>query len=395
MPTMSPQRLTVAWFSFFPVEWLDNVPETVARLPRLHPATWQQVLLKELEKDARLNLHVIVLRKQFEHDLSFERNGVTFHLIKTMGRFRAPSFFWLDTFLIRRALRQINPDVAHAWGTEGGAALVASRLAYPYVVTMQGILTWYREQVPLKSYEKLAALLERISLRRARIVTTESRFAVEYLRRRYPHLTIQQVEHASNWVFHQVKRQPQTARIRFITGSLEYRKGSDLLFRALNGLAPELDFELVVVGKRNPAVLASLGVVPSPELERRLHFKSNLLPAQVADELATATIMILPTRADTSPNSVKEAVVAGVPVVGSNVGGIPDYVFPGRNGFLFPSGDSNALVETIRAACAHPLFKCGQVEAEALREVRDYLSPELMARKFLAAYDLACGRWRE
>lgn len=386
---MSKQPLTVAWVSYFPVEWLDNVPEPVARLPRLHPATWQQVLLKEFEKCDRLKLHIIVLRKQFERNLTFERNGVTFHLVKTIGGLRAPSLFWLDTFLIRRTLRRINPDVVHAWGTDGGAALVASRLAYPYVVTMQGIMTWYRDQVPLRPYEKLAVFLEGPSLRRARIVTTESRFAVDYLQRKYPHLTILQAEHASNWVFHQVQRRPCTAPIRFITGSLDYRKGSDLLFRALDRLTPELDFELVVVGKRNPALFASWGVVPSPELERRIRFKTNLLPAQVAEELAAATIMILPTRADTSPNSVKEATVAGVPVVGSQVGGIPDYVFPGRNGLLFPSGDLNALVETIRAACAHPVFGRGEVEANTLRQVREYLSPAVMAQKFLAAYELA------
>jgi len=115
---MSTRPLTVAWFSFFPVEWLPDVPSYVQNLPRGHPATWQQVLLAELEKNPALKLHVIVLRKQFDQDRHFERRGVSFHLLKTRGGLRASSLFWLDTFLIRRGLRQIQPDLVHAWGTE-------------------------------------------------------------------------------------------------------------------------------------------------------------------------------------------------------------------------------------------------------------------------------------
>jgi len=41
---------------------------------------------------------------------------------------RAATLHWVDTLLIRRALRQIQPDLVHAWGNERGAALVATRL---------------------------------------------------------------------------------------------------------------------------------------------------------------------------------------------------------------------------------------------------------------------------
>src|ERR1051325_10954660 len=122
---MAKNPLTVAWFSFFPLEWLSDMPEPVQRLPRQHAASWQRVLLAEFEKNPELRMHVVVLRKYFERDLTFERNGVTFHLVKTPGGLRAPSLFWLDTVLIRRVLRAVKPDVVHAWGTEQGAALVA------------------------------------------------------------------------------------------------------------------------------------------------------------------------------------------------------------------------------------------------------------------------------
>jgi hypothetical protein len=45
------------------------------------------------------------------------------------------------------------------------------------------------------------------------------------------------------------------------------------------------------------------------------------------------------------------------------------------------------FIHSIRTACAHPLFRCGQVDPQTHAEKREYLSPELMAQKFLAAYE--------
>ena len=102
--------------------------------------------------------------------------------------------------------------------------------------------------------------------------------------------------------------------------------------------------------------------------------------------------MIHPTRADNSPNAVKEAVVAGVPVIASDIGGIPDYVFPGQNGFLFPPGDATACLTAIRTACHHPLISKGLVDGSTLEKTRDYLSPRKMGKGFWAVYQDAIQR---
>ena len=77
---------TVAWFSYFPVEWLPDAPPEVRALPRMHPASWQRVLLGALEKEhPDLRLHILVLRKQFPRSSSFRIRNVTFHLLRTRG----------------------------------------------------------------------------------------------------------------------------------------------------------------------------------------------------------------------------------------------------------------------------------------------------------------------
>jgi len=382
--------LTVAWISHFPVEWLSDAPEQVRLLRPHHPASWQRVLLAELEKVPSLRLHILVLRNELERDFTFERHGVTFHLIKTPRGLRAPSLFWVDTILIRRVLNKIKPDVIHAWGTERGAALVANRLGLPRVVTIQGLVSWYSQIVPPHPHDRLAGVLERYSLPRTPLITTESNFSVQWLRKHFPNSRVEQIEHAPDPIFHRVQRQPQIKPFRFIfVGALDERKGGKFLVQALDRLRSEIPFELIVVGKPDPEITAVLRRRVSPETWGRIIFKGNLTPLEVAQELSTAAMMIFPTLADVSPNAVKEAVVAGVPVVGSAVGGIPDYVIPGRNGILFPAGELKELIEAIRAACRHPLFSRGMVEPGVLAQMRDYLSPALMGRRFLEMYQAA------
>jgi glycosyltransferase involved in cell wall biosynthesis len=387
---MSSRPLTVAWFSYFPVEWLPDLPAELRHTPKLHPASWQRVLLNGLENNPALRLHIVILRKQFERDFTFERNGVTFHLLKTPGGWRAPTLFWLDTFLIGRVLRKIKPDVVHAWGTEQGAALVAKRLGYPRVVTVQGLLTWYGKIVPQTAYEKLAGRLENYSLARSPLVTTEARFSVQWVRERHPHIRVEQIEHAPDPIFHGLQRRPQTRPLRLVfVGGLEFRKGGDLIAQALDRLRGEFEFELIVVGRRNPNIAETLERKVSAEFWRQVSFRENLTYIEVAKELETATMLLSPSRADVSPNSVKEAVAAGVPVVGAAVGGIPDYVLPGLNGLLCSPGSLDEFTETLRAAARHPQFSRGEVDAATLVRMREYLSPQLMAKRFLEVYHLA------
>ena len=393
MPLKQPP--TVAWISDFPVEWLSDIPEALAQLPRRHPATWQIVLLEEFEKNPALNLHVILFRGPIERDISFQRNGVTFHVLKASGKVRLASFFWLDTWRIRRLCRALKPDLVHAWGSEKGSGLVASRLEWPYVMTIQGLFAWYKQRIKLPTYDRFVEVVERITLKRARVVTTESNFAVRFLKENFPKPRIHQAEHAPNAAFRRVVRRPQTAPVQFLSvGGLGHRKGTDMLFAALERLGARMDFRLKIITDPAPDYVALLRASVSAKTWERVEFKQHLLPHEVAAELETPTMLLMPTRADTSPNAVKESVVAGVPVVAASVGGIPDYVVPQKNGLLFPAGDLEAFVESIRTACAHPLFGRGQVDPATLATEREYLSPELMARKFLAAYEsaLALGR---
>ncbi len=250
---MPKSPLTVAWISDFPIEWLSDIPETVQALPRRVPATWQLVLLNEFEKNPAIRTHVILMRGPIAQDFSFERNGTVFHVLKAKGKRRLATFYWLDTLLIRRVCQRIQPDLVHAWGSEKASGLIASRLRWPYVMTIQGLFAWYHQRIKMPPYDRFLVMVERISLNRARVVTTESNFAVRFLAENFPGPKILQAEHAPNVVFRQVLRRPQTAPVQFLSvGGLGQRKGTDMLFTGLDRLRAEMDFRLKVISSPSP-----------------------------------------------------------------------------------------------------------------------------------------------
>lgn len=389
--------LSVVWISDFPVEWLGDLPPALATIPKGHALSWQRVLWQELCTREDVKLQVLALRKNLAANLSFVRKRTTFHLLRARSGLRAPTLFWTDTLSIRGALRAIEPDLVHAWGTERCAELVASRLGYPYLVTMHGLLTWLAKSkvIRLNRYQRFSAWMERLSLHRARLVTVESAFGASYLRNRLPDTEIRQIEHAPDWIFHRLSRSPQTTPPKFLfAGYFCHNKGGDLLVQAFDRLMGQQSFELTIAGPIDQLFLERLKSTSSPHLWEHVCIKDNLDANGIADELAKTTMLVFPSRAENSPNAVKEAAVAGVPVVASGTGAIPDYIFPGKNGYLFANGDLSGFVSAIKAACNHPLFAKGTVDGRSLEDTRAHLSPALMARLFIDAYHASVSKYR-
>ncbi len=330
----------------------------------------------------------MTLTKHAPGHVVWTEGNTTFHVLKSRGGLRAPSYYWYDTLLLRSQVRRWKPDVMHAWGTERGAGLVAARLGLPYLVTIQGLMSWYIKVVPSGWHHRLAAWVERRVFKLAPTVTTESTFASNFIRANAPELRIEQVEHAPDWTFHQLSREPVTrpARLLYI-GTMDARKGFDTLLLALDKLPVGVEWELAVTGHAShPYPQALKGTIASATWDR-IRFLGDLRREEVAAELSRAMMLIFPTRADTSPNAVKEAAVAGVPVIGTRVGGIPDYISQDKNGILVAPGDPEALADAVREGVSHPLFSRGEVDRETLIRVREYLSPRTMAARFSALYE--------
>ncbi|HXN16308.1 MAG TPA: glycosyltransferase family 4 protein [Usitatibacter sp.] len=90
------------------------------------------------------------------------------------------------------------------------------------------------------------------------------------------------------------------------------------------------------------------------DIGNRVTWRGWLTGPKKDELLARAAIFVLPSYAEGLPVSLLEAMAAGVAVVASRVGGVPDLIAHGVNGLLVEPGDRAALERALRALLANP-----------------------------------------
>lgn len=134
--------------------------------------------------------------------------------------------------------------------------------------------------------------------------------------------------------------------IILFTGRMIALKGLDVLIDSFAEIVQDLDAHLVLAGAGNfepwkrrlsrknipNSKYTFLGKVPYHEMP-------FLYPL--------ASVFVLPSYSESFPLTILEAMSAGIPVIATNVGGLPEMIENGVNGFLINPGDSSALSQKI------------------------------------------------
>jgi len=138
-------------------------------------------------------------------------------------------------------------------------------------------------------------------------------------------------------------------------GAIVPRKGYDLLVEALATLK-DRPWRMVIVGDptRSPETAARLvETVARLGLAERIEIVGPVTSERLAGLYAAADLFVLPSRFEGYGMAYTEAIAHGVPVVGTNVGAIPDTVPPGA-GILLPPDDVAALAGTLQRLIDDP-----------------------------------------
>ena len=80
-------------------------------------------------------------------------------------------------------------------------------------------------------------------------------------------------------------------------------------------------------------------------LARRIHFAGRR--KDVGTALRAFDVFALPTRREAFGTVFVEAAAMGLPVIGTQVGGVPETMMPGRSGLLVPPNDPGALAQAL------------------------------------------------
>ena len=134
-------------------------------------------------------------------------------------------------------------------------------------------------------------------------------------------------------------------------GTLSARKGVHTIIEAVRLLkAYEGMFVVNIFGAGDDSYRNRLELsINSDEfVQRAVSLKGGYLQSSLPDLLRTIDVAIIPPIwEDNGPQTVMETLGAGVPVIGSRIGGIPDFVTDGKNGLLFKPGDARDLALAI------------------------------------------------
>lgn len=132
-------------------------------------------------------------------------------------------------------------------------------------------------------------------------------------------------------------------------GRLSEEKGIDVVLDAWRRLPSNVPLRIVGDGPLAPAVAAAAQADP------RITWEGRQPMDVVARHMRSAWLLLVPSICyDTSPLVLPEAAAAGLPVVGSRIGGIPEGIDEGESGVLVEPGDAAMLADTVTRLHARP-----------------------------------------
>jgi len=171
-------------------------------------------------------------------------------------------------------------------------------------------------------------------------------------------------------------------RYVLMVGSPWYLKGADRLIEAFQRMAPDFpDVKLKIAGWYLKTEREQLEALAGGSKQIELvPAAPNPLMLQI---ISRCLVLVHPSRCEGGPRTVIEGLAAGVPVVGSDVGLIPELIHQGENGFVVPDGNVRELEERLRELLADPELRC-RMGANGYELAHTQLTEEVYVARFTA-----------
>lgn len=173
-------------------------------------------------------------------------------------------------------------------------------------------------------------------------------------------------------------------------GVLIPRKGVHFLIEAFSQVIKQVPTaHLYLVGSPDNAEYASRIVqqISTHNLQAHATVVGAVSQQELADYFAQARASILPSISEGLGRVVVESMLCGTPVIGSKVGGIPDMIRDGENGFLVPPEDVEALAATMLKILTLPTIEA--MGANAQQFAKEFFSTEAYVDGYRTLFDLA------
>lgn len=308
-----------------------------------------QALARELIKNG-FRVYVIVTERKTTSRPLFRDSGAA---VIRLSNSRIPVIRWILRVLkIRNIVGRLMPDVLHGQSISCGLyGIVAGWFrSIPVVTSIQGYD--FYESTPMQRMTEV-----RWSIKKANIVTAVTNdlatSCAAVIGRRdigvIPHGFVHRGEISDKRMIRKKFGVDENEFILMCAARLHHSKGLDILIHAMTYLQK---CTLWIAGDGN-AHQELLELSVKLEVFRRVHFLGLIDYISVVQRMNAADAFVLPSRTEPFGICLLEAMDAGLPIIATRVGGIPEIVGD-ENGILVPPEDPEILASAINLLMYDP-----------------------------------------
>lgn len=286
-----------------------------------------------------------------------EENGFNIKLMHTphlpIKKLKNPSFTLLSS--LKAIIGNEEYDVVHAFNVPSAFAMKYTK-SKKKVLSIHGV---YSEQVDIlhsKTISTAAKITETKVLDWADKLTTDSKIVKKMYKEKlnvdfeffYAPLDIKK--------FEEIKiRERKEKQIIFI-GRDSYEKGIDILREV------------------------------EPKINAKVVYCTNTKWKDAMEELKASSLLVVPSRMESIPQVIKEAFYLKIPVIATNVGGIPELITDNENGILIPPNDPKELENSVNMLLENDEI-ANKISEKGYEFVMKNLTWEILLPKYVKFYE--------
>ncbi|HEY4155059.1 MAG TPA: glycosyltransferase family 4 protein [Puia sp.] len=410
----SEKRLRVLWFA--------NTPGLSQPLlnDRTSGGGWISSLQSGVENSLRVDLGFV-----FYSDLQLD----PFHLNKTdyypirrtaftkskrlLRRISGRAEYEENLARFLRIIKEFKPDIIHVHGTENSFGLIVKQVHdIPVIISIQGNLTVYARKyfsgisrpglirqwrsgypffgADFRIWGKRARI-EREILKKARYVFGRTDWDRRICLLMAPGARYFHIEEVMREKFYRIRWEPlpDSSPVFFTTCSASFYKGFETILDTARILSDHrLPFTWIVAGLKEEDALVRL-VKKIKKIDRledlNVRLKGPLSADELANGLLQANVYVQVSHIENSPNSLCEAMLAGMPVIASFAGGTASLVQDNITGILVQGGDPYVLAGALLEMIKYPQNSIDMAR-EAYRTAHQRHDPPAIVDRLLSAY---------
>lgn len=180
------------------------------------------------------------------------------------------------------------------------------------------------------------------------------------------------------------REKPSKPELAFV-GSLDENKDPITTIRSLQLLLKKVPNVFLNIVGQGPLEIKAREFVAQARLQDFVHFHREMEHSELLKILSRCTLLIVSSHREGMPTVVIEAFAMGIPVVATKVGGLPEIIRAGENGFLVPVEDSESIAECVERILTD--YNLRKKLSQGARETASALTWSKITKRYEGLFD--------